>query len=95
MTTYLATGQFWQGAGERAVRAFAWAFIAALGVPVLDGAVTPGGFDVLNVGWVTALSYGAGAAVLSLVFSVAVGQLGGPPGSPSLVDDRPDPADLE
>lgn len=89
MKTYLATREFWQGTAERAVRAATWAFLAALGVPALDSGVASGGFDVTNVGWRTALSYAAGAVVLSVAFSIAAGKLTGPGGSPSLVDDRP------
>jgi hypothetical protein len=86
MKVFLLTSEFWVGAGERSVRAFAWAFLAALGVPKVSEGV---GFDVVHAGWPDALSYGAGAAVLSLMFSVAAGRLAGPAGSPSLVDDRP------
>lgn len=89
MKSYLATGEFWTGAAERASRAFAAALIAALGVPVAGPAI---GVDVLHVGWLDALSFAAGAALLSLLFSLVAGRAPtGPVGSPSLVDDRPAP----
>lgn len=86
MSSYLTTREFWAGAAERAVRAAAWALLASLGVPQVAEGV---GLDVIHVGWVSALSVAAGAGVLSLVASVAAGQALGPPGSPSLVQDRP------
>jgi hypothetical protein len=89
MRSYLTTAEFWRGTGERAIRAFSWAFLAALGVPAVTDAASPGGFDVMNVGWPSALSMATGAALLSLLFSVVAGNLTGPQGSPSLVDDRP------
>lgn len=84
MMSYLLTRAFWFAAGERAARAFAWAMSAALLVPNVDTAL---GFDVLHVGWMDALSLAAGAAVLSLLGSVAAGPVG-PSGSPSLVPER-------
>ncbi len=84
--SYLATGAWWAGALERAVRAAAWALLAALGVPQAAPAV---GLDVTAVGWRDALAVSAGAGLLSLLGSVAAGRAAGPDGSPSLVDDRP------
>jgi hypothetical protein len=84
--SYLSTGSWWAGAAERAVRAAAWAMLAALGVPQAAPVV---GVDVVHVGWVSALSMAAGAGLLSVLGSVAAGPVG-PDGSPSLVDDRPE-----
>jgi hypothetical protein len=86
ITSYLATRQFWVGALERAARCFAYVMLAVLAVPQVGDAA---GIDVLHVGWTSALSYALGGALLSVLGSVAAGGSGlGPPGSPSLVNDR-------
>ena len=79
---------FWKGAGERAVKAFAWTLSSVLiGPPVADAIPK---VDVIHVGWEAALSFAVGAALLSVLGSVAGNGLGvGPSGSPSLVADRP------
>lgn len=84
--SHLATTQFWAGATERAARTSAWVLASTLGLPKIGASV---GVDVLHVGWRDALSFAAGAALLSVLGSVAAGKVG-PQGSPSLVDDRPD-----
>jgi hypothetical protein len=87
------TMAFWKGAGERAVKAFAWTLSVLLAGPAAGGAV---GVDLLHVGWRDAASFAAGAALLSVLASITGNGLGvGPAGSPSLVDDRPTPAELE
>lgn len=85
MKSYLVTKVFWYSALERAVRSFAWALAAALLVPNVDASL---GFDMLHVGWADAASLAAGAAILSLLGSIAAGPIG-PKGSPSLVNDQP------
>jgi len=81
------TKAFWKGALERTIRTFAWTLIAQLAGPNVTGAV---GVDLLHIGWRDALSMSVGAALLSLLFSLAVAAVGpGPEGSPSIVFDRP------
>lgn len=59
---------FWQGAGERAIKTFAQAFIAVFGV----GTTVEVTGSTLNTDtWVLALMSGAAAAVLSVIMSVA------------------------
>lgn len=90
--SYLTTRAWWRGSLERSTRAFAAAMLATLGVPQAADGI---GFDVRHIGWLDAMSIGAGAAVVSLLFSIVVGASGvGPSGSPSLVDDRPSLAEL-
>lgn len=70
---------FWSQAGERAAKTFAQTMLVILGA---------GPFNVINVGWMKALGLAGGAAVLSLLSSLAsegVGQ----PSSPSLVRTAP------
>ncbi|HEU4541372.1 MAG TPA: holin [Jiangellaceae bacterium] len=90
MKSYLATSEFWLGAGERAARTAAWVLASTLGLPQIGASV---GVDVLNVGWKSALSFAVGAALLSVLGSIAAGKVS-PDGSPSLVDDRPSPAEV-
>lgn len=81
------TWAFWRGAIERAIRVAAWTLIAQLAGPNVSDAV---GVDLLNIGWRDALSISAGAALLSVLFSLTVAAVGpGPQGSPSMVFDRP------
>lgn len=68
------TGAFLQDAAERAAATAAQAFLAVAGV---------GALDVLHFSWTPALSVTAGAALLSLVKSVAALKLG-PTGTASL-----------
>ena len=59
---------FWQGAGERAIKTFAQAFIAVFGV----GTTVEVTGSTLNTDtWLLALVSGAAAAVLSVIMSVA------------------------
>lgn len=82
------TSEFWTGAAERAARTSAWVLASTLGLPQIGAQV---GVDVLSIGWRDALSFAAGAALLSVLGSIAAGKVS-PDGSPSLVDDRPSPA---
>lgn len=52
---------FWRDAIERAIKTFAQATLATLGM---------GQIDVLNTNWVGAVSVGAGAAVVSVLTSL-------------------------
>lgn len=85
------TKAFLKGTAERALKAFAWTLSVVLVGPNAADVV---GVDLLHVGWVDAVSFAGGAALLSVLASVAGNGLGvGPAGSPSLVADRPtDPA---
>ena len=58
----MLTGRFWGAAFERCLKTFAQALVAALGA---------GAVDVLSVPWGAALSVAAGAAVVSLLTSIA------------------------
>jgi len=81
--SYLTQRTFWVGVIERAVRTVAGVLLTTWGMTTLD---------VRTVDWATSLSIAAGAALVSLVLSVAGGNLSGPAGSASLVYDRPKPA---
>ena len=71
------TAAFWKDAGERAVKTFAQAFLALFGA---------GAVDLLSVDWRADLSVSGGAALLSLLTSLASAKVKvGEPDSPSLV----------
>lgn len=53
---------FWVDATERAVKTFAQSALATLGV---------GATDIMSVNWMGVLSVGAGAAVVSVLTSIA------------------------
>jgi hypothetical protein len=74
----IATVSFWKDAAERAVKAFAGAALTLFGA---------GPLDVLHIDWESTLSLSAGAAVVSLLMSLASSQIG-TPGSPSLVKGK-------
>lgn len=59
---------FWQGAGERAVKTFAQAFVAVFGVGT---AVEVGGVTLSGETWLLALVSGLAAAFLSVCTSIA------------------------
>lgn len=59
--------QFWADLAERAVKTFAQAALATLGL---------GSVDVLSTNWVGVLSVGAGAALVSVLTSLASEQWG-------------------
>jgi hypothetical protein len=75
----ITTVSFWKDSAERAAKAFAGAAITLFGA---------GPLDVLHIDWQSTLSLSAGAAVVSLLMSVASSQIG-TPGSPSLVKGKP------
>lgn len=82
------TWAFWKGALERAVRTLAWVLSVTLIGPNAGQAI---GVDLIHVGWRDALSFAAGAALLSVLASIAGSTRGGSAaGSASLVADRPD-----
>lgn len=61
------TREFWVATGTRAVRTFAQGMIGAIGT----GAVTP---NVVQVDWAGAACVGLGAAIVSVIMSVAYPQ---------------------
>jgi hypothetical protein len=67
------TRTFWLAVGERALKTFCQTLAVTLGA---------GAFDVLNVPWQAALSMSAGAAVVSVLTSIASAGVTG--GGPSL-----------
>lgn len=79
MTNYLATGSFWAGTVERALKTLVQGLIAVLGL---------GAFNLFSFDWKTVLGVGLGAAVLSVLTSLVSGPIG-PQGSPSLVSEAP------
>lgn len=64
--------QFWQSVAERAVMTFAQALVSVWGV---------GHLDLLHADWANALSVAGGAALLSVLKTLAVGY--GTDGNPS------------
>lgn len=74
----MATAGFWASAAERAAKTFAQTAL------VLFGA---GPLDVLSIAWETTLSLSAGAALVSILTSLASAQTGAK-GTPSLVKER-------
>jgi hypothetical protein len=71
------TKQFWVDSAERAIRTFAQALVAILGA---------GAVNILTIDWIQALSVAAGAALLSVLTSVASSGIG-IKGSPSLLPE--------
>lgn len=77
----MRTRAFWLAVVERAGKTAAQTAVALLAAD---------GVDLLSLDWRAAGVTVAGAALLSVLTSVASGALPiGPPGSPSLVDDQP------
>ena len=64
----LTSAQFWRDAIERAVRTFAQSALAVLGV---------GAVDIMSTNWLGALSVGGGAAIVSVLMSLASEPRGG------------------
>ncbi len=83
MRSYLQTGAFWAGASERAAKTVAQVVLALLTV---DAATT-----VFTIDYRTAAGVAVTAGLVSILTSVVSGPVG-PPGSPSLVNDRSRPA---
>lgn len=75
----MLTAAFWRATLERVIRAFAVAFLAALG--------TSESLDLRAVDWKAALAIAGAAALINLLVSLAAGAGIGPRGSPSLVRD--------
>ncbi len=80
--SYLATGAFWGGAAERCIKTIAQSLLALLTV---DAATT-----VFNIDLRTAAGIALTAGAVSLLTSIVSAPIG-PPGSPSMVNDRPAP----
>ncbi len=80
--SYLATGAFWGGAMERCVKTIAQSLLALLTV---DAATS-----VFNLDFKMAAGVALTAGAVSLLTSVVSAPIG-PPGSPSMVNDRPAP----
>lgn len=78
--SYLATGAFWAGAFERAAKTVAQALLALLTVDAAS--------SVLNLDFRMAAGVALTAGLVSLLTSVVSAPIG-PPGSPSMVQDRP------
>jgi hypothetical protein len=74
----MATSGFWASALERAAKTFAQTALILLGA---------GPLDVLHIAWQSTLSLSAGAALLSVLTSLASAQTG-TSGTPSLVKER-------
>lgn len=91
--SYLFTAAFWRGAIERMSRLTAAILLGMYGFPAGGEAV--GAWDVPPVDLASAARTIVGAVIGSLLISIVAGGSGiGPTGSPSLVNDRPSPADL-
>lgn len=80
------TKKFWLRTLERMIRAF---FIVFLPVLTLPNVSTGVGVDVRHVGWLDALSMGAGGMVVSLALSI-IGSRTGNPESPSILSESID-----
>lgn len=78
------TSTFWASTLERLLKTFCQSLLAIL-------TVGPA-FNVLNVSWSNALGVAAGAAILSLLTSLASVNIG-PAGSPSLVGKHEGPSE--
>jgi hypothetical protein len=63
----IGTVSFWQGAGERVVRAFAVSMLSLLSAGVVD---------ITHLAWQTDLSISGGAALVSLLTSLVASQVG-------------------
>ncbi len=81
--SFLLTGAFWSGCFERACKTVAQALLALL---TADAATS-----VLNVDFRMAAGIALTAGLVSVLTSVVSAPFG-PPGSPSMVNDRPAPA---
>lgn len=84
MESDMWSGKFWKQAAERCVKSAAQALLLLW--------AADGGLNVINVDFLDAAGWAAGAAVLSLLTSLVTSGVG-EPNSPSAVDVTPvDPA---
>ena len=74
--------KFWQQTGERALKTAAQTAVTLL---VAGPGAAAAGVDVLTISWVTLGSLSAGAALLSVLTSIASSGVGTDKGDPSLV----------
>lgn len=84
MRSYLMTAAWWSGAAERSLKTISQTLLALLTVD----AATPA--NVLSLDWKYVAVGALMAGFISLLTSVVSGPIG-PPGSPSMVNDRPAP----
>lgn len=70
------TLEFWKAALERAIKTFAQTLVVLLGANAVD---------VLHLDWIPLLSLSVGAALVSVLTSIASGKFSGQPG-PSLTN---------
>ncbi len=80
--SYLATGAFWGGAAERCIKTIAQTVLALLTVDAST--------SVFNLDFKMAAGIALTAGAVSLLTSIVSAPIG-PPGSPSMVNDRPAP----
>lgn len=71
------TWKFWKQTLERMIRSFAASMLSVLVVPKV--------LDVRHVGWLDAVSVGAGASVVTLLLCILGSKLGNDDESPSMV----------
>jgi hypothetical protein len=79
---YLQTGAFWSGAAERCAKTIAQVVLALLTVDAST--------SVFAIDWKTTAGIALTAGFVSVLTSVVSGPIG-PPGSPSMVNDRSRP----
>jgi hypothetical protein len=81
-TSTMWSARFWMLTAERAVKTAAQTFAVLL----LAKAGDAGGVDIASVDWATAVILSAGAAVLSIVTSLASRPIGPDPDTPSVLE---------
>jgi hypothetical protein len=78
--SYLATGAFWAGACERALKTIAQSVLALLTVDATT--------NILNIDFKSAAGVALTAGAISILMSIVSAPIG-PAGSASIVNDRP------
>jgi hypothetical protein len=73
------TRLFWRGTAERAIKTAAQVLVVYLGADV---------FNAFSVHWDRAAGIAAGAAIVSILTSIASSQVGEAKGTPSLVGEQ-------